>query len=326
MKRRRKAATAAKTQTVAQGLPPALRQGERIGIVAPASPVDPERLQAGIESLRKRGFVVEVGEHVFGSSTLFSGTDFERATDIIRMLQDPGIAAVFCARGGYGSQRLLPMIAQAIRRTQPKVLVGYSDITALHSMLQKAGWISWHGPMPGDWPRMTDNDFSVQLLFDLVSGKVSGELPTPAGSSPQAMHPGKATGPLVGGNLSLVAALLGTPYDVDTRGAILFLEDVGEAPYRIDRMLSSMHLAGKFDQVNGVLLGDFTDCHPTSAAPSVTVQDVLRSHFAHLGVPVLWNYPAGHGPVNIPLPIGHQVELDADRCCVRLMGTPVAVR
>lgn len=304
--------------------PRQLRVGDTVGIVAPSSPVDPARLERGIELLTARGYHVKVGRHVFGRSTLFAATDRDRAEDICRMLEDPSVAAIFCARGGYGSQRLLPMIASLVEQVEPKCLIGYSDITALHSLCQRAGWVTVHGPMPGDWVGQPDGGFSVNALFSLLSGSVQSAIPLPSDVRPEVVQPGRARGRLVGGNLSLIAALLGTPYEAQTADAILFLEDVGEAPYRVDRMLSSLQLAGKFRSIRGVILGDFTDCVPQQGAPPVAVEDVLRSHFGAMGVPVVMGYPAGHGRVNVPLPLGHEVELDADTGTVLLTTSPVA--
>lgn len=305
--------------------PAALRPGDRVGIVSPAGPVDRERLQAGISMIAARGYEVVVGEHVYRRDGLFAGTDQDRLSDLIRLLNDSSVKAVFCARGGYGSQRLLPELGRIVPGLRPKLFVGYSDITALHALFQRAGWVTWHGPMPGDWARLPDGGESVEALFSLLTGRVNEQLPLPRYARPETLVPGVARGRLVGGNLSLVAALLGTQYDVDTDGAVLFLEDVSEAPYRIDRMLSSLRLAGKLRAVAGVVLGQFTDCAPPPGGPAVTVDDVLRSHFANLGVPVLWRYPAGHGPVNMPLPLGLPVELDATRGAIRPLAPPVVV-
>lgn len=307
------------------GYPAPLRPGDRVGIVSPAGPVDGERLRAGLALIRARGFEPVLGRHVHGRSKFFAGTDEERLADLTRLLRDPSIKAVFCARGGYGSQRLLPGLSRVIPHLTPKLFVGYSDITALHALFQKAGWVTWHGPMPGDWARLPDGGASLDALFAGLTGRLVGRLPSPHHRQPQTLVPGVARGRLVGGNLSLVAALLGTEYAVDMDGAILFLEDVGEAPYRIDRMLSSLQLAGHLNRVAGVVLGDFTDCAPPPGGAAVTVEDVLRSHFAQLGVPVLWQYPAGHGSVNMPLPLGLPVELDATRGAIRMLEVPVSV-
>lgn len=306
--------------------PPALAPGDTVGVVAPASPVDPQKLERGIQLLKNYGFRVKVGKHVLGRSSLFAATDRERAEDLCCMLESQEVKAIFCARGGYGSQRLLPLIASLAKKVQPKIFVGYSDITALHSLFQQYGWVTWHGPMPGDWVGMADHGFSVDALFAWLTGQANGHIALPVGTHPFAIRPGRATGRLVGGNLSLVAALQGTPYEVDTDDAILFIEDIGEAPYRVDRMLSSLHLAGKLDPLQGVVLGDFTDCNPQPGAPLVTVEEVLRSHFSEREIPVLMGFPSGHGKTNVPLPLGHEVELDADSGQIRVHSSPVLTR
>lgn len=319
--------TAAEQHTVEQHTalrrPMALLPKDRIGIIAPASPVDPERLRAGLQELERRGYEVVVGRHLFSRRSLFAGSDEERLADLRAMLEDPTVKAIFCARGGYGSQRLISGLRPVLDQIEPKIVVGYSDITALHSMFQRAGWITWHGPMPGDWVRMADGGFSVHALFALLRGEPMPHIPLPPGVKPRMLCPGRTRGRLVGGNLSLIAALLGTEHEIDTRGAILLLEEIGEAPYRVDRMLSSLRLAGKLDGLRGVILGDFTDCAPPPGGPQVYVEEVLQEHFGGLDVPVVMGFPSGHGRVNVPLPLGLEVELDADAGLVRLPIPPV---
>lgn len=307
--------------------PPPLRSGDRIGIVAPAGPVDPEPLEAGINVIRRYGFEVIPAPHLYKRTGFFAGTDRERAADLLAMLEDPSIHAVLCARGGYGSQRLLPLLSGAIPTMAPKLFVGYSDITALHALLQRSGWITWHGPMPGEWSRLRDGGASVDALFAALTGRFGseGEVPVTQFQGLKTLLDGLARGRLVGGNLSVVAALLGSEYEVQTEGAILFLEEVGEAPYRIDRMLSSLELAGKLQKVNGVLLGAFTGCEPAPGSPNVSAEQVLRSYFLPRGIPVLAGYPAGHGSWNMPLPLGCRVELDATNRRLRLLEPPVQI-
>lgn len=277
-------------------------------------------------TLERAGFRVELGRHITERHRFFAGGDAARAHDLLSMLARPDIAAVFCVRGGYGSQRLLPQIVRGL--AAPKALVGYSDITALHHLVQREGWVSFHGPMAPyrstTSPPAVD---PVELLMQMLTGAFSGgPLPLASSESIRILQPGRAKGRLVGGNLSLVTALLGTPYEIDTRGAILFLEEVGEAPYRIDRMLSSLHLAGKFADAAGAVLGDFTHCDPPSSGPATTVSEVLEAVPAYVRGPVLAGFPAGHGRYNVPLPLGLEVILDTDAGTIILPRSAVEGR
>ncbi len=294
--------------------PTGLRPGDTIGIVAPGSPMSPERLEKGSEYLESRGYRVVLGKHVRDQRGYLAGDDVDRVFDLEQMFRDPDISAIFCARGGYGTQRLLDLIDYEIVAVNPKIFVGYSDITALQlAFWGKAGLVSYSGPMPAVEMGLGIDPFTEKIFWQMLEGSgLTGPLPLPEGHELQVLKPGKARGPLVGGCLSLVATLLGTPYAPDFTGAVLFLEDIGEEPYRLDRYLAQLRLAGVFDRVDGVVLGQFLDAEPKGDSPSLTVEEVLRDYFDRLHVPVVANFPYGHGAVKVTMPVGVQVELDTE--------------
>jgi len=303
--------------------PEALKKGDTIAIVAPSGPVRGDSLKRGVHLFEKIGLRVKLGDSVLQQWGYLAGKDRERALDFMRAWEDPEVKGVIAARGGYGAMRILPLLDfESIRKT-PKVLMGYSDITALHLALWKeARLVTFHGPVAEVWsPEM--EAYSFQCVKDTLMGIwPPGDLPLPespddAGSKPRSfsiIEEGRASGRLIGGNLSLIASTIGTPWEVDTRGCILFLEEVGEKPYRIDRMLCQLRLAGKLEDAEGFCIGDFTDCEgdPDSHIPSFSCSDVLQQYFGHTGKPCLANVPAGHGKYNAVLPLGIRVEIEAN--------------
>jgi muramoyltetrapeptide carboxypeptidase len=249
---------------------------------------------------------------------------------------DPDTTAVWCARGGYGIVRLLDQLDFDVIRHHPKVFIGFSDITALHlAIQQRVGLITFHGPNLQDgfgaidiMTAMTDTALWQAMLADAQSwSQPEYSLPPSSESNvaPRMLAPGIARGRLTGGNLSVLSGLLGTPFEIDTAGRILFLEDVDEPPYRIDRYLSQLRLAGKLQAAAGVLLGKFTDDRqPVSGETESAIAEVLRECFGTLGIPVLSNFPSGHQRTNVTLPMNAMVELQADGGTVRLLENPVA--
>jgi muramoyltetrapeptide carboxypeptidase len=295
--------------------PPALAPGDRVAVVAPASPFDRESFEAGLRVLARR-YRPSLPEGLFARARYLAGDDGRRRDELLAALTDEGIAAVFAARGGYGSLRLLPKLR--VDGLLPKLLVGFSDITTLHLAVQSAGWTSVHGPVitqlgtqPGE---------VVERLFDLLE---STGVPAPplAGVG---LVGGTAEGPLLGGNLSVLTRLLGTPYLPPLDGAILLLEDVGERPYRLDRMWTHLALCGVFDRVRGVALGGFTDCEEPSGEYGSA--EVLATLAAEAGLPCVAGLPVGHGAVNMPLPLGVRVRLDADAGRLEFLEPAVAPR
>ena len=284
-----------------------LRRGDLVAVIAPAGPSTPERVAQVPPLFERFGLRARLYPSCHARHPLhdfLAGDDATRLADLHAAFADADIAAVFCLRGGWGSARLLDRIDTALLRANPKPLIGFSDITALHALLVREGWVGLHAPMPGSNLVLEGNEDDAQALFDVLMQPLpAGHRFAPTLAADTWHLPGRATGRLIGGNLSIVASLLGTPWAWPSEGAILFLEDVSEALYRVDRLLTQLRLAGVLDGACGFLLGSFTeDADPTA---------VLREHLAGLGKPLLAGWPAGHAIPNRALPLGALVTLDA---------------
>ncbi len=298
--------------------PKRLAAGDTVGMVLPASlEFETHEIAIGVDQLEALGFRVKVGEHARSRHGYFAGTDRERAADINAMFADPEIDGIFAYTGGWGTPRLLPLLDYDVIRRNPKVLIGYSDITALiNAIHQRTGLVTFHGPVAS-----TNLDpYSIEnMKRAIMRAEPIGVLtnpPKPENALIQrryrtwTIREGTAEGRLVGGNLTLLAAVMGTPWEIETDGAILFLEDVREAIYRIDRMLTQLSLGGKFDGLRGVVFGYCTDC-PADRA-SFSLEQVLRDHFEPLGIPVFAGFAVGHIDQKVTLPIGITARIDAD--------------
>lgn len=298
-------------------LPKALLPGDRVGVVAPSGRVDPAALDRGLAELRTWGLEPAVGRHVLDGHGYLAATDAGRAADLMWAFQDPSLAGIICARGGYGCLRLLPLLDWDVIRAHPKVFAGFSDITTLHQAFWKeAGLVTFHAPMlsaaePEGMPRYNAEGLRGALFGTAYPG------PAPLPDAPDApalrtLVGGTARGRLLGGNLELVTRNLGTPWQLDTRGAILVLEDVDEAPYRVDRMLMQLKVAGLLDGVAGIVFGHSPTCEQgPEGRPSLTLFAVLEELLVPLGVPLLYGFPCGHSKYRATLPLGCQAELDA---------------
>lgn len=279
--------------------PPALRAGDTVAVVAPSGPFDRQSFDQGLAVLVSR-YQARFEEGLFGAERYLAGSDARRLAELQRALDDAEVKAVFAARGGYGAMRLLPHLRWP---ATPKLLVGFSDITALHAAAQLAGWKTLHAPVLtqlGKQPPAVQ-----QRLFSLLESAQPRESLTGG----RCLVAGTVAGPLVGGNLSVLTRLLGTPYLPPLDGAVLLLEDVGERPYRLDRMWTHLALAGAFTRVKGIVLGDFTGCEEQGA--DYGSADVLRSLAEATGLPCAAGFKVGHGAVNEAIPFGTQVRLDA---------------
>jgi muramoyltetrapeptide carboxypeptidase len=306
-----------------------LQAGDAIMFVAPAGPVDRERVEKSRQVFEKLGFRVIVPKTLYRKSGYLAGTDDERADELNAAIRDPNVQAIFPCRGGYGLTRILDRIDYAAFRKSPKVLIGFSDLTALHlAVARKAKVITFHGPMPQAalWRDDGDYAWSADSLWRAVlAAKYKGqmgytiELPKDQ-PKPQRLVGGKATGRLVGGNLTLICATLGTPYAIDAKGKLLFLEDTGEAPYRVDRLFSQLRLAGILDDAAGVIVGSFDKTDADEVAK------VVRQYCAGLKKPVIINFPVGHTSLNATLPHGALAELDADVAQLRIVENPVLLK
>ncbi len=296
----------------------ALLPGSLIAVIAPAGPVEPERVARVPALYARHGYRCRVYPGCHLRSGYLAGDDAARLADLHAALADDEVAALHALRGGYGCMRLLDGVDTALLRAHPKLLVGYSDLTALHALWARAGLPTLHAPMAasdllrsGEVPsRAADRD----ALFALLQGGLQvGAMLAPT-LAPTPLHvPGQAEGRLVGGNLSLVAALLGTPWAWDARGALLFLEDINEELYRVDRLLTQLRLAGVLDAAAGFVLGSFTE----ATAPTALLQELLLP----LGKPLLAGWPSGHGTPNRPLPLGLRARLDSTAGTLTLTET-----
>jgi muramoyltetrapeptide carboxypeptidase len=282
--------------------PAALRPKDRVAVIAPASAFDRASFEAGLAVIGAR-YCVEHGADIFERHRYLAGGDQRRLTELMRALADPGIRAVFCARGGYGATRLLARLKSQAVPTPVKPLIGFSDITALHLWMQSRGFMSIHGPVLTQLGRLPDS--TAAHLFALLESAS----PAPPLTGTATYCEGTAEGPLLGGNLSVFSRLLGTPYMPELSGAVLMLEDFGERPYRLDRIWTHLELAGVFERIRGLVLGSFTDCEEQGAPYSCA--DVLRELAAATGLPCAAGFPWGHGEVNEPVALGARVRLDA---------------
>jgi muramoyltetrapeptide carboxypeptidase len=285
-----------------------LHAGDRVAVVAPAGPVEGDRLDAGLAVLESWGLDVRVTEHARGTHERFrylAADDASRAADLTSAWTDPRVRAVFCARGGYGVQRMVDLLDwDSLAAAGPKVLVGFSDVTALHqAFAARLGLSTIHGPVVSSLGQ--GDDESREHLRALLFEPAAGTTLTPTPVLP--LVPGRAEGVLVGGNVALLAAELGTRNSARAAGSIVVLEDIDEEVYRLDRLLTQLIRSGWFDGARGVVLGDFTDC----ASPE-SVRDLVMDRLAPYGVPMLWGAPIGHEARNLAFPFGVPAVLDAD--------------
>lgn len=297
--------------------PARLRAGARVGVVAPAGCVEPKSVETGADAIRAAGFKVELSPNLFGSNGYLAGTAEGRAQDLLGFFQRSDIDAIFCARGGFGSVQLLPHLNVVDIGCHPKIFLGYSDVTILLNWFrQSCGMVTFHAPMVAMDLARGLSAASTAHFWSLLTGEMSGWKI----SLGEVIRQGKVESELIGGCLSMLVTTLGTPYEIDTRGKLLFLEDVGEKPYRIERMLTHLKMAGKLNAVAGVLFGDFTDCE--SDGPR-GISEVIIDMFRDVSYPVVMGMKAGHGPENFALPLGIKMRLDGDSASLEMLEAPV---
>lgn len=303
--------------------PPVLRSGDTIGIVSPSTQVtDPDKLLLAGKTAEYFGLKVKWARSVRSHRAQDVATLAERVDDLHDMFRDGDVRGVFCIRGGYGASQLLANIDYSLIRSNPKIFIGYSDITALHLAIHKmAGLVTFHGPVLLSEFTPYTLDCYRRALFDKSP---LGSLTNPPEANAlrpshmlRVIHEGTASGRLIGGNLTLISTLMGTPYEIDTRGSIFFTEDVGEEPYRIDRMLTQLKLAGKLQDSAGIIFGECHDCGPADYKPSfawnMTFGEVLDDRFSGVNVPVLSGLTIGHTDDQLTLPIGIEAQLDTGK-------------
>ena len=293
--------------------PRALSPGDCIGILGPASTAENTDFSRAVAWLHKLGYRTKLAPSATAEWGYFAGTDSQRAADINAMFADDSVQAILCLRGGYGAQRVLDRLDYAMIAKHPKLFIGYSDVTALHTALgQRSGLVTIHGPMltsfKGEFTEYTGSHFSQGL----TSRQAIGEVVAADGKKLQTIVAGSSDGILIGGNLSLLSAMEGTAFASDGQGAILFIEDVGESVYRIDRMLQQLWQSGLLQQVNGIVYGTFYQCGKDAHPGDFTLDEVLSYYGRLAGVPVIKGLSAGHGPDNMFLPLGVHARLQAD--------------
>ncbi|MFS0782596.1 S66 peptidase family protein [Bacillus sp. 1P06AnD] len=290
--------------------PKKLAAGDTVGIIAPASPPDQMNLLSGIEYLKQLGLKVKLGKHVFEEKGYLAGNDRDRAEDVNAMFQDPEVQAIVSACGGYGTGRIASLLDYELIGENPKIFWGYSDLTFLHtSIRQKSGLITFHGPMVASdmgkdkWSEQSSAYFKQLFHSEAIVYDESI-------SSIEAAYPGYAKGELVGGNLCLLVSTLGTDYEIDTKGKLLFFEDINEEPRNIDRMLNQLWMAGKLEDVQGIVLGDFQNCEPGDRAKTRSLDEVLDEYIQRIGKPALKGLKMGHCSPHIGMPLGTIAEMD----------------
>jgi len=312
-------------------LAPRLRPGDTLGLVSPANATfEREPLTIAIESLQALGFKVRPGENVAARRGPFAGSDAQRAADVNAMFADDSVAGILALTGGSGCNRIVDRLDYDLIRRKPKFFGGFSDLTSLvNAIHRQTGLVTFHCPVAGsEW-----NDFSVQSFKAVAMNAEAAVLRNPVVKPVDdvvareeritTIRPGKAQGRLIGGNLSVLASLAGSPYFPDCRGAILFLEDINEYIYRIDRCLSTLRLAGTLGQLAGVVLGRFTKCEPGEGYGSLTLDEVFDDYFLPLNVPVFRGAAIGHIKRKLTVPVGAVAEMDADAGEIRLLGQAV---
>jgi len=312
--------------------PPRLRRGDVVGFIAPGGYTSDAAIDKAVQHIESLGFRVKLGTYLRDVWGNYGGTVAARIADLHAMFRDPEVKAIWAIRGGSGCISLLRHLDYRLIRTHPKILLGYSDITALHLAIHRhAGLVTFHGPVASSTP----SDYATEhLLAVLTAPSDSYTIPMSAENDRRALeapwyatrtvHAGVAEGPLIGGNLSLVSALTGTPYAVDFTGGLLFIEEVNEEPYRIDRWMTQLDLAVGFDKAAGVMIGICENCGPQGDGPSLTLDETLDVHLQPLRVPAVTGYSFGHIRNQFTIPVGIRGRLDTEARTVTLLEAGVS--
>ncbi|MCL2169153.1 MAG: LD-carboxypeptidase [Defluviitaleaceae bacterium] len=288
-----------------------LERGDRVALIAPSTPPEsPQLVDYAVKFVTELGFEPVVYDSCYADYGYLAGSDELRARDINLAFADDAIRGIMCVRGGYGLQRLLPIIDFDMVKANPKFFSGYSDITALHSVIpEQAGFITYHTPMLATPKFAAADEYTVEQFKRQMFGHSEGKIENPKGHEWEFLQVGEGIGELCGGNLAIIASSLGTPYEIQTAGKILFIEEVEEPPYKIDRMLNQLHLAGKLSELSGVVFGDFADCVAPEPKLSLTIPEIIEN--LGLKVPVLWNFRCGHCYPTASLPMGAVARLNS---------------
>lgn len=310
--------------------PKRLKAGDTVGVIAPSSSISEESFAKALQNLSNLGVKTKVGQYARGEKGFLAGTDAERLHDIHWAFGDKEIDAVWCVRGGYGLSRLLPQVDFALIKQNPKIFIGYSDITALHvAIFQNTGLVTFHGPVAASEMSDYSKTHVVNALMNPSAPyKIALSPYNQAQTSPlfktETITPGRCRGPLIGGNLSLLSAMAGTPSGLkNLKGKILFLEDIEERPYRVDRMLTQLRQSVDLRALAGIALGVFEGCQPPAGRPSQTVQEVIKDRLGDLGVPLIYGLSFGHIRDQCTLPLGVEAELNTEKATLTLLETGV---
>ena len=299
--------------------PKSLKRGHRIGVVSPSYWLEKKGLRNAVMVFQKKGYEVQLGDSVYLKDGPFAGTPQQRANDINQMFSDPNIDAIFCARGGYGANRVLPLLDYDLIQSKPKIFMGYSDITAfLTSITQKTGLVTFHGPMLSTFKNKLV-PYNLDTLVNVLSGKENIRIVEPNELKPTILKSGKAIGPLWGGNMCLLVNRLGTKNQLNTDGVILFIEDVDENLYAFDRMLFHMKEAGMFENIRGLIVGELIEMKDEIIPFGKTTDEIILDVCGDLNIPIVTNFPCGHGNYQATFPISLPVELRADNNFVELL-------
>lgn len=292
-------------------IPPYLQPGDRIRIVSPAGKVQKDKVLPGIKLLQDEGYDVVVGKHVFDKHFQYAGTDLQRAADFQEAINDPDTKAIICARGGYGTVRIIEKTDFSPLLKNNKWIVGFSDITILHTVLNKLGLASIHGAMPGFFVENKKMTRSFLSLMELIStGKSQFDI-----KAHELNRSGSCTGELVGGNLSLIYSLQGTPWQLETRGKILIIEDLTEYFYHLDRMMQNLRLAGQLKDLAGLIVGGFTEMKDNDSPFGKSAYEIIMDAVQDYHFPIYFNFPVGHIPKNLALMLGSNYHLDVAGSC-----------
>lgn len=286
--------------------PHALKPGDLIGIVSPAKRIEEKHIDNAVKVIEALGYKIKLGKHALASNHYFAGTDRQRTEDFQLMLDDPDIKMILCSRGGYGSARIIDRLDFSKFMKSPRWIAGYSDITVFHAQLLQLGVESLHSTMPLDFPEDGQISQAVKMLFQIASGKKADYKIEPRPHN----RNGKVKGMLVGGNLSMICSLLGSPTEVDTVGKILFIEEVGEDLYRLDRMMQTLKRAGKLTHLRGLIVGGLSGMFSGNPDFGLTAEEIILDAVSNMDFPVAFDFPAGHFRENYPLIMGRKVVLN----------------
>jgi muramoyltetrapeptide carboxypeptidase len=307
--------------------PKALTHGDVIGLISPASaPTSQEKIDKGAEYLERLGYRIKLGKNIRAVRGFLAGTDEERAADVNEMFADKHVKAIIAVRGGYGTPRLLPLINYKLIKQNPKILVGYSDFTALQlAVFKKTGLVSFSGPMAGVEMSKGIDPFTEEHFWKMItSAKKIGEMHNPDLRPLKSMGKGKASGVLIGGNLSLITSIAGTPYLPSFKNSILFFEEIEEECYRFDRMMNQLALAGILKDTKGIVVGELTDIKPSDETkPYLTVDEILTDHLSPLSKPILTGLAYGHVARKFTMPVGVRAKMDANVGSLELLEPAV---